>query len=79
METFMIIAITLVVAFFLIALVVGEVLFRSGQAGIIALGIVFGFHNFRPGELTRTPFYALTMTVAAILAIVVVVVSVTIS
>lgn len=79
METFMIIAITLVVVLFLIALVVGEVLFRSGQAGIIALGIVFGFHNFRPGELTRTPFYALTMTIATILAIVVIVVSVAIS
>jgi hypothetical protein len=75
----MIITITLVVVLFLIALVVGEVLFRTGQAGIIALGIVFGFNNFRPGELTRAPFYALTMTIAAILAIVVVVVSVAIS
>ncbi len=73
------IALVLVSLLFLIALASGEFLFRSGQAGLIALGFVFGFNNFRPGELPRTPFYLLTMVVATVLSIAVVIAAVVIS
>ncbi|MEI7512025.1 MAG: hypothetical protein WCK01_01030 [Candidatus Uhrbacteria bacterium] len=54
------------VMFFLVAFGVGEVLFRAGQVGIALLGLVFGFNNFRPGEIQRVPFYMLTMSLASV-------------
>lgn len=79
MEKRMFATIAISIAFFLIAIIVAEFLFRVGQSGVIMLGTVFGFNNFRAGELPRVPFYGFTIAIATCLTMIVIATYTTIS
>ena len=72
MEILMFATIAISISFFLIAIIIAEFLFRVGQSGIVMLGTVFGFNNFRAGELPRVPFYGFTFVIATCLTIIVI-------